>query len=127
MAKYRVLQGCHAEGFYPVGHPQAGAPIVYEPGEVLETENCLLKHNAPGSRGDKFQLIDDDRVPVTDKIAVRPVDPAPQPAAQENDGLDRMSIAELRELSRGDGIELGSAKTKVEILRVMREAYAPAT
>ena len=61
MAKYRLLRGCHAEGFHPKGHPNAGTPIVYEPGDVIETDNDLLKHNAPGSLGPKFEIITADK------------------------------------------------------------------
>jgi hypothetical protein len=122
-AKYQVLRGSHAEGFYPAGHPLFGKPIVYEAGDVLETENCLLKLNSPGHLGPKFKLVDDDRVSVTDKL--RAQDDESQPAApQPADGLSTMTTAELKELARGDGIELGAAKTKAEITKVLRDAYA---
>jgi hypothetical protein len=128
MAKYRILRGCHAEGFYPAGHPQAGNPIVYEPGEVIETNNCLLKHNSrPGTQGalgDKFQLVDDDRIQPTEKIKVKPVEEHVQEPSQPEDGLSGMSVPELKELARGDSIELGQAKTKADILKVIRDAYA---
>ena len=127
MAKYRVLRGCHAEGQYPKGHPLAGTPIVYEPGDVIETDNCLMKHDTnPGVLGNKFQLIDDDRVPPTDKVNKKPAEEAAPAEPADSDGLDRMTAAEIKELARGDGIELGNAKTKAEMIKVIRDAYAAA-
>ena len=127
MAKYEVLRGNHSEGRYPKGHPQAGSPIVYEPGEVVETENCLLKFNSakPGALGQKFRLVDDDRVQATDKISIKPAVET-EVEAQPDDGLVGLTLSELRELARGDSIDLGSAKSKTEVLKVMRETYSHA-
>jgi len=126
MAKYRILRGCHAEGHYPKGHPLAGTPIVYERGDVIETDNCLMKHDTnPGVLGNKFQLIDDDRILPTDKINRKPAEEVAQ-APADSDGLDRMTTAEIKELARGDGIDLGTAKTKADMIKVIRDAYAAA-
>jgi hypothetical protein len=132
MAVYRVLRGSHAEGFYPKGHQLAGQPIVYNPGDVLESKNDLTKHNAKMDQrvlgknylGDKFALVDDDRVQPTDKVGSQEASVLQN--GQSDDGLDKMNVAALRELAEGDDIDLGQAKNKQDIISAIRAVYAAA-
>jgi hypothetical protein len=118
MSLYRVLRGQHAQGEYPKGHVLANTPIVYDPGDIVESEKDLLSLNGKvGSLGPKFELVHDDRLKATDKINV---------TGQSDDSLDGMTVAQLREMAESDSIDISSAKNKAEIIAAIRTAYAAA-
>lgn len=134
MALYKLLRGKHAQGFFPKGHPFAGQPITYEPGDIIESPNNLLGSNGnmdartlgKAHLGDKFELVTDDRAVPTDKINAKPATDEEEAAGQGDDGLDKMNVTDLRKLAEGDDIDLGQARTKPEIIAAIRAAYAPA-
>jgi len=139
--KFRVLRGNHSEGKYPDGHPWAGRSIVYEIGEVLETDNNLARFNAPGPIGPKFQRLY-DATPATDKAAQAaelerqcreaqdyddgngPFGPGQPPPA--SDDLDAMSLQDLRRLAKEGGMTLPVNCNQADAVKFIREAAAVA-
>lgn len=136
--KYRVLRGNHSHGQYPQEHPWAGRPIVYEIGEIIETDVRLEKFNVPGPLGPKFQRVYHD-LPATDKLAQATKIAQQQeasmmgddgngpfgPQAPPDDGLDGMGVQELRRLAKEEGVELpGGSVTKEDLVRLIRGAAA---
>lgn len=133
MAKYRLLRGNHAEGFYPQGHALAGQAISYNPGDVIESNNNLLKYNAQMNQGvlgksylgNKFELVDEAHIQVTDKIGSQALNET-QSQDSTSDGLDKMSLADLRKLAESDSVDLSQARTKPEVIAAIRVTYAAA-
>lgn len=139
--KFRVLRGNHAEGTYPAGHPWAGRAIIYEIGEIVDSNSNLAKFNAPGPLGPKFQRVYDPNVKATDKVAQGlaiarqqeeaavyddgngPHGPAVQPQLP-SDGLDDLTISELKKLAKEEGINLTNNVTKEEAIRMIRDSSA---
>lgn len=151
MAKYRfrVLRGNHAEGKYPEGHPWAGREIVYQgeirradgmlitPGEVIETDKNLSKFNSAGPMGPKFQRLYDD-TPATDKLArARDIAYRNEELANQDDGnapgraphrplpadgLDGLSMQELRKLAEEEGVPLPKGCSQEGAVRALRAA-----
>jgi hypothetical protein len=136
--KFRVLRGNHAEGKYPEGHPWAGRQVVYEIGEIVESKTDLArKLNCFGPLGPKFQRIY-DASPATDKAKQAldlikrqerevpyddgngmfgaPVLPVP------DDGLEKMSLSELRKLAKEEGINLPTNATVEDAVKAIRSA-----
>lgn len=131
--KFRILRGNHAEGVYPDGHPWAGRSIVYEIGEIVDSKTNLSRFNASGPLGPRFQRIYDS-TPATDKIqqgievARRLEDAAvdddgngPHGARPlPSDGLEELSLSDLRKLAKEEGVTVASNATKEEIIRMIR-------
>ncbi len=140
--KFRVLRGNHCEGKYPEGHPWVGRSIVYEIGEIVDSKTNLARFNSNGPLGPKFQRIYDS-TPATDKvkqaaeIAKRqeaeaiyddgngPHGPAGRPQLPP-DGLDEMSLADLKKLAREDGVSLPNNATKEDAVQAIRSASSVA-
>jgi hypothetical protein len=138
--KFRVLRGNHAEGKYPKDHPWVGRSIVYEIGEIVDSKTNLARFNSSGPLGPKFQRIY-DATPATDKakqgleIARRreaeavyddgngPHGP-PQPLP--DDGLEAMTLAELKKLAKEEGVNWPPSATQEDLVRLIREAPANA-
>ena len=136
--KFRVLRGNHAEGKYPDGHPWAGRSIIYENGEVVDSKTNLARFNNPGPLGPKFQRLY-DKTPATDKlkqsmeIAKRmeaaavyddgngPNGPMQQPEVV-SDGLEEMTVPELKKLAKEEGINLPTNANQTEIINLIRGA-----
>ena len=136
MAKYRfkLLAGSHTE---QVGTEENGDPIyhTYRRGDEFDSISELDRRlNSPGSI--KFQRIGDETQgavaveTLTDEQLIAEIQHRKLSAAAlaetvdagEDDGLDSMSVAQLKELADGDEIDLGNAKTKDAIIRVIRSA-----
>ena len=143
--KFRVLRGNHSEGTYPSGHPWAGKSIVYEIGEIVDSASNLAKFNAAGPLGPKFQRIYDPNALATNKAAqglavakqqeeaavyddgngphgpVEQQDHAVQPQLPP-DGLEDLTIAELKKLAKEEGITLSANITKEEAIQTIRKS-----
>lgn len=136
--KFRVLRGNHAEGTYPEGHPWAKRSIVYEIGEIVDSASNLSKHNSNGPLGPKFQRIY-DATPATDKVkqgleianrieaeasyddgngehGPHGVPPLP------DDGLESMSLTELRKLAKEEGVAVAASASQADIIKAIRQA-----
>lgn len=136
--RFRVLRGNHSEGKYPKGHPWEGRSIVYEIGEIVDSKTNLARFNSQGPLGPKFQRIYGS-TPATDKvkqaleIARRqeaeatyddgngPHGPAGQPQMPA-DGLDSMSLAELKKVAKEEGIPLPANATQEDVVKAIRDA-----
>jgi hypothetical protein len=134
--KFRVLRGNHAEGVYPKGHPWVDRAIVYDIGEIVDSKSNLAKFNCPGPLGPKFQRVY-DATPATDKakqglkIARQieaaanyddgngPHGPVGQPQLPP-DGLENMSLPELKKLAKEEGVTLSANATQEEAVAAIR-------
>jgi hypothetical protein len=134
--KFRVLRGNHSEGKYPEGHPWVGRSIIYEIGEIVDSRSNLARHNKPGPLGPKFQRIYDN-TPPTDKvkqgseIARRREEKdladdgnGPHGAQPQlpPDGLDEMTLPELKKLAKEEGIVYPQGASQAEIITLIRRA-----
>jgi hypothetical protein len=137
--KFRVLRGNHSEGTYPSGHPWAGKSIVYEIGEIVDSASNLAKFNAAGPLGPKFQRVYDPNMPATDKVAQGlavakqqeaaaiyddgngPHGPNVQPQLP-SDGLEELTIAELKKLAKEEGVNLPANVSKEEAIQAIRKS-----
>jgi hypothetical protein len=134
--KFRILRGNHSEGKYPAGHPWAGKSIVYEIGEIVDSASNLAKFNANGPLGPKFQRIY-DATPATDKVrqgleianrqeAEAAYDDGNGPHGPHgvpplpDDGLEAMSLTELRKLAKEEGVTVPSNATSADIVKAIR-------
>lgn len=98
MARYKLLIGRHVVK----GHK---AFVATEPGNnVVESDVDLVKKFG----ADKFQRLED----------------VPQNLLPngENDGLDEMTVAKLRQFASDQQIDLGNATKKDEIISILRAA-----
>ncbi len=87
VGKFKVLRGSHNEG-----------GVTYKRGDMVDSVSDLMKHNKPGCT--KFASAND-------------VMPTPQ---SSDDGLDDLSIDELRELAAEGDLDLtgcGNSKEKI--------------
>ena len=126
MPKYRLLRGHHIQG-----------DVTYNPGQIIETDKDLLKFNSTNSI--RFERILEDSKPETieeleAKLAKlkgsQPVVANPTTSSQtstptvkepEDDGLDAMTVAQLRTFANEAGIDLLGVNKKEEIISVIRQ------
>ncbi len=113
--KFKVLEGRYQEFVKTEVRDEEGNVRVmvetrdYPRGSVVETDIDLeARFNRPNIR--KFQRVDD---------AASESDTLPQ--EPEADPLEGMTLAEMRELARTNGIDLGSARGKADVAAVLRE------
>ena len=133
MAKFRVLVGKHNEG----GHvDEKGNRIkgrTYRVGEVIDTADDLSRLNASGAI--KFERVEEERgasrpAPTTPTTPKSPTPPTPAPvnpttpttptAPVTPKNLEAMDIKALQALAEEEEIDLKGAKTKEEIIKVLR-------
>lgn len=113
--KFKVLEGRHQEFVKTEVRDEEGNVRVmvetkdYPRGSTVETDIDLeTRFNRPNIR--KFQRLDD---------AASESDTLPQ--EDETDPLEGMTLSEMRELARTNGIDLGSARGKADVAAVLRE------
>lgn len=116
--RYRLLAGQHIQT------DTDGKERKHVQGEVFESEQDLLHHNAMGMRP-KFEQVD--------RLTPIGFAQAPQQSSsvatanltdKEFDTLKVMSVDELKKWSKEEEINLGTAKTKEEILKTIKEQVA---
>jgi hypothetical protein len=143
MARYRLLRGSHIEAHFRLSNPKdpASAVIdeskVYQRGDIIETEDDLLKYNGGPMDPKKFELVLDELTDLKSMLSAREkleqrikvaqaaeegfrtsqTDAAKYPA---NDTLESMSVAELRKYAEEEEIDLGAATKKDQILNIIR-------
>jgi hypothetical protein len=134
--KFRILRGNHCEGKYPKGHAWAGRGIVYEIGEIVDSKTNLARFNSNGPLGPKFQRVYDPSLPATDKIGMAAKIAAQQeadvlyddgngphgPVQLPSDGLDEMSLNDLRKLAKEEGVSLPPNVSQAEAVKIIRSA-----
>lgn len=127
--KFKVLRGEHAQGSKVNPTTKKKTPSkIYTKGQVFSSDKRLDEMFGP----DKFQLLNDaapvvvEDAPDDDEEEDGPEMPEvemDEPEAQ-SDGLDDMSVAELRTYAEESGIDLGAARRKTDIIDVIREELA---
>lgn len=95
MAKFRLKRGVHVEG----------GKTYYAPNAVIETD-CDLMNG--GRNRKKFEKLT-DMVPITETV-------------ESSTDLKRMTVADLRSLAEREGIDLGDAQLKDEIVETIQTA-----
>ena len=129
--RYRLLRGKHSHGKHP-----DGSNITYVKGDIFDSSvnlHKLIDHDRT-----KFQLVDEHVIltkvkskSVLKKEQDKEVE-LPQGSAEDDkvidpttadDGLDDLSIKELRAMATEDEIDLGEAKSKSDIINVIRSAF----
>ena len=97
-----------------------------ENGDVFETTQNLSKHNKPGQV--RFVLLEEETKP-TQKLEVTPTPSAvtpviPEPKKPQDDGLDTMTLAELRAFASDAKIDVLGVNRKDEMIAVIRRAVS---
>ena len=121
---FRVVRGLHVEGRWIDPEDGREKPKVYRRGDIVNSSTDLVqRHNTTNSV--KFE-----RVSVDEAAAV--ADAARQGFENGNtalldddisagDGLDGMSLSELKAVAAEEGIDLGTATSKKAITQIVRE------
>lgn len=99
MAKFRVQAGQHIQ------RDSDGVSRTYSAGEECDSDRDLVALFGE----EKFRL-----------VSGSPVAPA-QSNNRSDDGLLAKTVADLRELAEEEEIDLGDAKTKVDIIKAIRK------
>lgn len=110
MVKYLLKSGMHVTG-------RGAGRRVYNPGDVIETDTDLTRFNVPNAPP-KFEVVHGDAVAAAAKKGFETVG---VPA----DGLDAMTVADLRAMAAEEEIDLGGAATKAAIVAAIRAANQP--
>ena len=122
MKKWRVMNGLHSEG-----------GKTYAKGDVVESDKDLSVFG-PEKFQEVVEAIDQDSVEALEaeqaKIAARLEElRAKKDAAlvddlplESDDGLDAMTVGELKKHAEAEGVPLGKAHTKAEIIGAIRFA-----
>ncbi len=136
MKKYRfkLLAGHHA---FNEGTNESPKIIRFRQGDVFETDQPLDEiYNTPA--GNKFQRIQENIEDTEEllleeerKLAERKAKllakKAPEPAVRRfEDDPEKMTVVQLQELADENGIDLGKARTKEQILEVIKASVASA-
>lgn len=115
--KFKVLEGRHQvfvkrELTDENGRKRTVSEVRSYPKEsIVESDvDLAARFNRPNAK--KFELVPDSAVAVVE---------SPSSPGEE---LENMTVAELRELAQASNINLGAAKTKAEILALMRDHLA---
>jgi hypothetical protein len=106
---YRVLRGVLSEGTHD-GTP-GGKPKMYGPGQpdgdIVDSKTNLLKHN-PRIGEPKYRKLTDEE--------------AAELLGGKDDGLEDLSRTDLQALAQREGIDLGRAVKKDEMVARIRDA-----
>ncbi len=87
---------------------------VFCPGDVIRTDRDLLKKNSPGSI--KFERLEE--TVVTEDVS--------REYTNLEEELKEMTVAKLRKHAEAEGIDLGTATSKEEIINTIRAALQEA-
>ena len=115
--KFRVLQGKYHS--YVRGTDSRDITVVTtKRGEVVESTIDLVKrYNRPQSR--MFERLPDD-APMTPESAPGILQETEAADAPTTDVFEGLTVAELHELAGQNGIDLGNASRKADILKAIR-------
>lgn len=123
--RFELLRGIHAQG--ATVNRKTGKKTkdtVYRKGDVFESNLRLDKLFGEA----KFKLLGQaDEVKVPEDQVQQDEDDfegGEEEIVEEDDGLELMSVAELRAYAKDQGIDLGRANRKSDIIDVIREETA---
>jgi len=118
--QYRLMMGQHSESV----RDEKGELVqprknkVYNPGDIIKTTSDLLRLNGPGPQGVKFVLVGSVEEQMSPEFHAMNAQ-----APGFDDGMDDMSLDELRKIAREEEIDLSGLSKKEEIIRAIRTAY----
>jgi hypothetical protein len=136
MAKYKfkLLAGRHSINIGTDAKPEIKR---YGMGDIVETDQELDKlFNSRGST--KFERLAYEEPDTLESLAEAEANLAKRKAAlltkkdapvepkSQSDDLSKLTLPELQEIANSNGIELGRAKTKDEVLKVVKAALVTA-
>ena len=114
---YRLKRGKHQQtvngkvvvysALDPAGNPRPGFG---KDDEFVTSSVDLIGLFGP----EKFERVPDDQQPQAA--------PAPAPVVTDGDGLDGLTVAQLKTLAAEEEVDLGPAKRKAELVGAIREA-----
>ena len=107
--KFKVLRGMHAEG-----------GRTYEVGSIVDSASDLCTLNYVSS-APRFQRVESDPEEVS-AAALKGYDTINEMQPAKKDALDGMTVEELRKFAEESEVDLGKAKTREQILAVLRSA-----
>lgn len=118
--KFRVLAGKHAE------KDKEGTLRVYSRGEVVDSKSDLSKLNSRGA--EKFEKIDEPSVKANPGTPAAQLHGRPPVADVPRDeltkrlhaDLDKMSNDQLKKYAETEEVDLKGAKTREEMLKVLK-------
>ncbi len=119
MAMFRLNSGVHSEGV-----DEKGVPIWYKAKDEFESKSNLLLKNTPGMPP-RYELVSGD-VSEYDSETGRLPEEAPvkkdeQPEENLADTpLEEMTVKQLLTVAKANGVELGEAKKKEEIIAALQ-------
>ncbi len=120
--RFRINYSIHSDT-----DPRTLVNTIYHKGSVFESTIELDKEFNTDPAKPKFTRVDNS-VPLTYNTPTSKTDTAPTPKVETNesstnkdDTLSSMTVEELRQYALSEEIDLGKAKTKAEILAIIRE------
>jgi hypothetical protein len=130
LKRFRLKRSQHCDN-----DPHTGKNTVYVKGDVFDSDKDLLKENRATPDKDRFELVSSDTpmhyagCPLTRKeqkegktLTTTP-STVVNPSAAE-DTFSSMTLDELKKFAQAEDINLGKAKSKDEVLAVIRAATA---
>lgn len=108
MTRYMLMSGLHSED-----------GKTYTPKDVIETGRDLTKFNSPGLPP-KFELLDENNRPVQQHWRDEPVAQDDNPVVGT---LRQMTVEQLREVAADEEVDLGDARLKEEIVKLIADAH----
>lgn len=119
MQKYRLLVGQHIQNDPETkseSHPR-GIEVTYNAGDTFVSDTLLEKFNSPG-HSPKFERLQDDvKVETVQQAAI----------TKHGDPYDTMTVAQLQAHAAAEEIDVRRARTKDDIIRLIRAADAAAS
>ncbi len=125
MAYYRVIKGRHLE-FQDGSQGDRRVSKIYDTGEIVESAvdlceafNQVDEQGVP--RSIKFERVDSVGRPLAKRKVKPKVSQQQQQSEPASDGLDGLTIEELRKFAAEEEVDLGDAKKKEDIIEAIRE------
>lgn len=113
VGRFRVLVGKHSEGgkIYGKGTPN---------GDIVDSKSDLEKLNT--AAGKKFERIGKKRPTPASQVAAKGEEESYEDEGESNDGLEDMTVEELKEVAETEEVEYASGSRKADIIAAIRES-----
>ncbi len=109
MPVYQLLRGVHSEG-------RGKSVRTYHPGDEFASERDLFEFNTPG-QAPRFILMSGKVPPDTQPPSDSPISSSGESPQKS---LEEMTVRELMTLAEANGVNLGDAKKKDEIIAALQ-------
>lgn len=111
--RFKILRGKHAQKV-------DGKTVVYKAGEVIDSKvDLVAKFNSPNAV--KFERVDDAAKPGPAAAVAAPTPQAPKDAKELHAMIDRMGLAELKQMAEDDEVDL-KGETDINKIRKLLKA-----